>query len=147
MELKELTMQDMPEIREKFLHVFTAEPWCDDWSDGKQLDDYLEDLMGQSNSLTLGYMDEGSIAALSMGRIKHWYTGTEYFIDELFVYTPYQGKGVGSAFISAMKDYLRDNGIKHIFLLTDRDVPAYNFYLKNGFEEMDGIVSFAAATD
>ena len=146
MEVRELTLSDREEITLRFLEVFTAEPWCDDWSDTGQLYDYITDLAGQDNSLTLGYMRDGHIAALAMGRIKHWYTGTEYCIDEFFVSTPFQRKGIGSAFLRDMKEFLSRRGIEQIFLQTDRNVPAYDFYLKNGFLEMEDIVSFAART-
>ena len=146
MELRVLSLSDREEITAKFTRVFTAEPWCDDWSDTGQLYAYITDLAGQENSLTLGYMENGEIAALAMGRKKHWYTGTEYCIDEFFVDTPFQGKGVGSAFLKDMKEYLSSEGIEQIFLQTDRNVPAYGFYLKNGFIEIEDIVSFAAST-
>ena len=32
---------------------------------------------------------------------------------------------------------------KQIFLLTDRDVPAYNFYKKNSYVEVSNLVPFA----
>lgn len=147
MELKKLTILNKDEIRELFTDVFTNEPWNDDWSDGEQLDAYLEDLAGQDCSLTLGYYDGGRLAALSMGRIKHWYTGTEYCIDELCVARPLQGRGIGSEFLRAIEAYLLENGMRQIFLQTERSVPAYAFYRKNGFTELEDHVSFAKELD
>jgi aminoglycoside 6'-N-acetyltransferase I len=34
-------------------------------------------------------------------------------------------------------------GLKQVFLLTDRDVPAYEFYKKNGYVEVSNLVPFA----
>ena len=82
MELKVLTVQDREIITELFLDVFTHEPWNDDWSDPEQLRAYIADLTGQHYSLTLGFFDKDRLAALSMGHVKHWYTGTEYVIEE-----------------------------------------------------------------
>ena len=47
-----------------------------------QLHLYIQDLVGQSNSLTFGLFEGTELIGISMGHIKHWYTGTEYFIDE-----------------------------------------------------------------
>ena len=44
MELKKLSINDKEAIKELFTGVFTGEPWNDDWSDGEQLDLYIEDL-------------------------------------------------------------------------------------------------------
>lgn len=147
MELKVLAGSDTEMLTVKFTEVFTAEPWFDDWSDTDQLKAYIADLTMQPNSLTLGYMDGDELTAAAMGRIKHWYTGTEYCVDEFFVTKKYQSRGVGSAFLKEIRMHLSSNGITHIFLQTDRTVPAYGFYLKNGFEEMEDIVSFAIETE
>ena len=143
MELKVLTVQDREIITDLFFDVFTHEPWNDDWSDSEQLNAYIADLTGQSYSLTLGFFDNDRLAALSMGHVKHWFTGTEYIIEEFCVARTLQGKGIGSSFMKAIASYLSEQGIRQIFLQTEQDVPAYSFYLHNGFRELTGHVSFA----
>ncbi|MBR5984833.1 MAG: GNAT family N-acetyltransferase [Clostridia bacterium] len=147
MELRKLSICDKTIITELFRDVFTNEPWNDDWSDSKQLDAYITDLIGQGYSLTLGYFDGERLAALSMGYVKHWYKGTEYVIDEFCVDRQRQGRGIGTAFMKAIEAYLAENGIFGIFLQTENNVPAYGFYLHNGFSELNGHVSFAKRTD
>ena len=143
MELKVLSLEDRKIITDLFTDVFTNEPWNDDWSDQAQLEAYITDLTGQSYSLTLGYFEGDRILGLSMGYIKHWYSGTEYIINEFCVDRHSQGKGIGTAFMKAIEAYLSENGIRQIFLLTDKDVPAYTFYQRNGFTEQIGNVAFA----
>lgn len=141
-ECRKIGTEEMPAIRELFAGVFTGEPWNDDWSDGKQLDLYLEDLVGQQNSLTYGLYEDGWMVGLSMGRMKHWYTGTEYYIDELCIRTDRQGTGLGTLFLQEIEHAIREAGMVQIFLQTSADVPAYQFYRKNGFQELKGHVSF-----
>ena len=105
----------------------------DDWSDAAQLDAYITDLCGNVNSLTLALFEGDKMVALSMGYIKHWYRGTEYIINELCVKTEKQHQGIGTEFLHQIEDYLKANDLKAIYLLTERTVPAYNFYKKNGF--------------
>ncbi len=143
MELKEMSVGDRKIITELFTDVFTNEPWNDDWSDARQLEAYITDLTGQHNSLTLGYFDGGRLVGLAMGCVKHWHRGTEYFIDEFCVSRREQGKGIGTAFLKEIERYLAGRGIFHIFLQTDRCVPAFAFYLRRGFTELKEHVSFA----
>ena len=143
MELSVLTASDRGIVTELFWDVFTHEPWNDDWSDRAQLDAYIDDLTGQRNSLALGFFDGESLAALSLGFVKHWFAGTEYVIDELCVDRNRQGRGTGTAFLAAIEAYLREHGIFRIFLQTGKDMPAYSFYLKNSFRELEGHVSFS----
>ena len=142
--LKRLGPEDREAIKEVFVSVFTAEPWCDDWSDAEQLDLYLQDLTGQDYSLTYGlYDDAGELIGISLGYIKHWYSGTEYIINELCIRTERQGAGAGTFFIREIEKAILELGIKQIFLLTDSNVPAYEFYRKNGFTEQTTNVSFS----
>ena len=143
MELKRLSINDKEAIKELFTGVFTGEPWNDEWSDSKQLDCYIDDLCGQSYSLTYGLFEGGELIGLSMGYIKHWYTGTEYIINELCIKTERQESGAGTFFIHEIEKAIKELGLKQIFLLTDSNVPAYEFYKKNGFVECETNVAFA----
>ena len=73
---RRLDERDLPAAAELFRRVFTQEPWQDDWSDADQLRLYLHDLTGQSNSLTFGLFAGGALVGLSMGHVRHWYSGT-----------------------------------------------------------------------
>ena len=141
--LKQLSIDDKEAIKDLFISVFTGEPWNDDWSDSKQLDQYIEDLCGQGYSLAFGLYDDGELIGLSMGYIKHWYTGTKDIINELCIKTDRQGSGAGSFFLTQIEKAIKEMGLKQIFLLTDRDVPAYHFYKKNGYAEVSSLVPFA----
>lgn len=99
------------------------------------------DLIGNVNSLTLGYFSNDEMIDLSMGHIRHWYTETEYYIDEFCICRDKQGLGIGTRFLQDTEQYIIDNNMTQIFLQTERKVPAYYFY-KNFFELKDH-VSFA----
>jgi aminoglycoside 6'-N-acetyltransferase I len=141
-ELRKLNVDNISEIKEFFFEVFSKEPWNDDWSDDNQLQAYIMDLIGNPNSLALGLCENGTMVGLSMGSIRHWYSGTEYYIDEFCIKTEEQGRGLGTNFINAIELYIKQKGMKHIFLQTERTVPAYNFYKKNGYFELEDHVSF-----
>ena len=78
-----------------------------------------------------------------MGHIKHWYSATEYYIDELCVKTRLQGQGIDGRLMNAVEEYLMKNYIRAVFLLTDKSVPAYDFYKKQGFKEQENSAAFA----
>ncbi|MBR3646653.1 MAG: GNAT family N-acetyltransferase [Lachnospiraceae bacterium] len=139
---RRIGMDEIDKIKELFTSVFTVEPWNDDWSDQDQLDLYLFDLVGQSNSLTFGLYEENKLIGVSMGHIKHWFSGTEYCIDELCIRKENQGNGLGTLLLSKIEESIRKMGLVHLFLQTEKTVPAYRFYQKNGYTELDEHVSF-----
>lgn len=141
--LRRLDLSSIEMVKAFFADVFTNEPWNDDWSDKDQLHNYILDLTGQSYSLTLGLFEGEEMVGLSMGYIKHWFRGTEYMIDEFCISRTRQHQGLGTKFMQEIEKYIKSIGLKQIFLQTDRNVPAYEFYKKNGFIELQGHVSFA----
>ena len=141
-ELRQIGLSEKEPIKMLFKSVFMFEPWNDDWSDEQQLDNYIMDLIGQSNSLAYGLYEDNNLIGISLGFIKHWFSGTEYIIDEFCVAKEKQGSGVGSFFMSEVEKAIKEKGMVHIFLQTESEVPAYEFYKKNGFIDLKTHVSF-----
>lgn len=141
MEIKELNISNIEEIKKLFSDIFTNEPWNDDWSNKDQLHEYITDLIGNRNSLSFGLYEGNELIGLSLGSVMHWCTGTEYYIFEFCIKTENQGKGAGTAFLKQVEEYAKSKQITHIFLQTERTVPAYEFYRKNGFTELSDHVS------
>ena len=142
METKELSLKNFEEIKFIFKEVFTKEPWLDNWNDDNQLNEYLLDLMGMRNPLIYGFYLKQKLIGISIGYIKHWCSGTEYCIDEFCIITDEQRKGYGTMFIKQIEDLLKQKNIHVIYLNTDRNTPAYDFYKKLGFIEQSKTTSF-----
>lgn len=140
-EIKELTIEEIDIIKSFFKDIFTREPWNDDWSDDEQLHQYITDIIGNRNSLAFGLFEGEQLLGLALGNIKHWYTGTEFFVEEFCVKTEMQGQGLGTEFLRLLEVELRVRDIKTIFLMTGKEMPAFEFYRKNGFEEIINHVS------
>lgn len=140
-EIKELTIEKIDIIKSFFKDVFMREPWNDDWSDDEQLHQYITDIIGNRNSLAFGLFEGEQLLGLALGNIKHWYTGTEFFVEEFCVKTEMQGQGLGTEFLRLLEVELRVREIKTIFLMTGKEMPAFEFYRKNGFEEIINHVS------
>lgn len=141
-ELRELNMDDIEEIKTFFVEVFTKEPWNEDWSNEEQLHAYITDLIGNRNSIALGLFENKDMVGLTMGKTIHWCTGTEYYVDEFCIKRKEQGRGLGTQFLEAVEEYIKLKGMTQIFLQTERHVPAYRLYKKNGFIELEDHVSF-----
>lgn len=140
MKIKELNLHQIKDITLLFQDVFSQEPWNDKWND-EHLHLYLLDLMDNKNSLSYGLFDQNQMIGLSIGHIRHWYQGTEYRIDEFCIDTKYQSQGCGTFFLQEIEKQVKEKNIKTLFLQTDRTIPAYHFYQKNGFETVDDLIT------
>lgn len=147
MNIKILESSQIDEVKKLFRTVFMNEPWNDDWSNEEQLDNYMLDLTGNRNSLSIGLYDGDELIGVSLGSVMHWCTGTEYYIYEFFINTKHQGKGFGTEFIKDIIEYVKHMNVNHIFLQTERELPAYSFYKKAGFKELEGHASLVKMFD
>lgn len=143
MELKELDVRgEMPAVMEIIRGGFAQAPWNEMWDDDAALREYIEGLTNAPDSLSLGLWDGARLAGVSLGRIKRWYWGAEYCIDDLCVLPSMQGRGAGTEFVKLMDEYLRARGVGSVSLWTKRDAPACGFYRKNGFHEGEDKIIF-----
>ena len=147
MDIRELGIADINEIKQLFFDIFTTEPWNDDWSDKNQLHEYITDLIGNRNSISCGMYEGDELIGISLGSIMHWCTGAEYYIFEFCIKPEHQGKGIGTAFLEGIEKHVKSKRITHIFLQTERIVPAFDFYKKNGFTELQDHVSLCKFFD
>ena len=131
----------LPKMAKLYKSAFYGEPWNDDWSDEEQLIKYVQEKSGGFHAINYGLLIDGELVALSMGQITHWWEGTNYVLEELCVSPDCQGSGVGTHFMELIEQDLKTRDVKGIFLQTDEDKPAYNFYHKNGFNDIQKHVS------
>ncbi len=140
-EFRVLDESYLPEMAELYKVSFAGEPWFDDWSDEKQLTEYIREVAFPHHSMSFGLLMDGKLIALAMGGLRHWWEGTNYNIEELCVAPEYRGQGMGTRFMSMVEDEVRKMGLSGIFLQTDSDKPSYRFYKRNGFGDLEKHVS------
>ena len=81
MEIRELGSESAEKIGCMIAEIFSGDPWNDEWTE-EGLRSYVFELLHGSNPLSLGLYEDGELIGISLGRIKHWWAGTEYWIDE-----------------------------------------------------------------
>jgi ribosomal protein S18 acetylase RimI-like enzyme len=120
------------ECVDMYQDVFSKEPWQEN-NNKKEVEDYFVNFY--HNNKFVGYVlkDNEKIVAVSIGFLKPWIKGEEYYIDQFYVDYRLQGKGIGTLFLDEIKRDLIERGIHAIILTTEKEYPAFDFYRKNGF--------------
>lgn len=132
----QLNIKDINECTELMMDVYGREPWYDQW-EFEQAKTYLLEYINCQSFRGYVIKDMDKLVAVCVGRKKTYWQGDEYYIDEFFIDTKQQGKGLGTEFLNYIKKCLKQEKIECITLLTERGIPAESFYSKNGFQTKD----------
>ena len=136
--------ENRDEAIELFMDVFTAEPFCYTWLTREGAARYFTDLANTPSALSfLYYDDKGLFTGLCLGSLNDYFLHKLYEIKEFAVRRGVQGKGEGRRMLEEIADCLKCEGVVAITLSTQREIPAYEFYLKNGFTESKGSVTLS----
>lgn len=139
MELKRLGKDDLTKCTETFIEVFNEEPWNDEWT-FRRAEEYLLHFYQTPGFLGVVAVENDEMLGFIIGVNRVWWSGDEFFINEMCVKTNSQNKGIGRAMLNHLIKELHSNNISNISLLTDRGIPAEEFYKRNGFEEIERII-------
>lgn len=117
-----------------FVDAYNCPPWNDAWTPATAAA-YLGELRGIPRSATLVAIADSQFVGATTLHARTWQDESEIYIDEFFVAPAAQRRGVGRALMEGIRAFAADAGIGDLVLLTDRDVPALEFYRAHGFRE------------
>ncbi|WP_424356200.1 GNAT family N-acetyltransferase [Methanobacterium sp. MBAC-LM] len=131
--MRKFTVQDVDKCAKLFKEVFSAYPWYDNWVSLEQARTYLIELI--ENPVFDGYVAYSGLklVAVCFGHKRSWWVGKEFFMDEFYVRNESQGNGIGTRMMDYIKKQLIEEEYTRLVLLTNRGIPAEEFYIKNGF--------------
>ena len=133
LEIRKFRLDDTDNCTKLFKDVFSDYPWYDNWVSFKQARKYLIELI--ENPAFEGFVvyEDSDIVAACFGHKRSWWMGKEFFIDEFYVSNLKQGNGVGTKLLNHVKESLIQEDYSRLILLTNKEIPAEDFYIKNGF--------------
>lgn len=126
-----------------FMRVFSQAPWYDTFESGGEVARFFRAFIELPTFKGYQLLSEnGDVIGLSIGFIKPWMKDGklryEYFLDQFCIDHQLQGKGLGKTFLREIEADLRENGVQDIILNTELSSPAFHFYRRTGFYNMEG---------
>jgi GNAT superfamily N-acetyltransferase len=123
--------------------AYNAAPWNDAWTHAKAHEKLL--CFYQSPKF-YGWTAtrDGELLGCMVGNIEPYYSGDYFYLKEMFVAPQHQHQGIGRRFMEILRAHLAMLDIQTIILFTGMQHFPFEFYLKSGFVEMDGMRMMAA---
>lgn len=116
-----------------FFDIYYNPPFSYTWLKRSEVERYFDDLVKTPNFLGYVIDENNKIIGGCFGVINDYFKNIKYKINEIFIARECQGFGYGSNALRQIEALVYEKNAVIIELSTDREVPAFNFYKKNGF--------------
>ena len=137
MELIMYKQQHLAYVLDIYVRAFTAPPLNYDFITHEKAERYINSITMSPGFLGYTYWQESQMYAFVFGELDDYFDGSLFHIKEFAVSPDSQGMGIGSKAMALLESKLAGYGVKAINLHTSRRLPAYEFYTKNGYAEVE----------
>ncbi len=131
-EIRPIQLNDMDDVAALYCAVFNMPPWNDAWTECTAAT-RLTDTLSTPGALGFLAWYEGRLVGGVVGYQEQWFDGVHFYLKEMFVHPAMQRRGIGTHLIRHLTHTLRQDGIRQIYLLTERAGSAADFYGVQGF--------------
>lgn len=114
------------------MRAYNVEPWTCHWTT-ETTTRYLKEYMAHPRFVGFVGYEENKIIGAAFCHAKTWWTNDELVIEEFYLAPEFQRKGYGTCLLQHIEKYIVEKRLAGFTLLTNRFMPAVNFYEKNGF--------------
>ncbi|WPU95687.1 GNAT family N-acetyltransferase [Mucilaginibacter sabulilitoris] len=129
MTIVSLTKENLADCIKVFLKAYNGAPWNYLWT-AEKASLYLTEYITSSNFIGFILYDDNVAVGAMLGHFKTWWTNDQLMIDEFFIASEKQRKGYGKRLMQFCSDKAKERGAELIVLMTNKYMPAYQFYNK-----------------
>jgi ribosomal protein S18 acetylase RimI-like enzyme len=142
-ELREIQKKDLAICAEIFSRTFSNTPWNENWNTDSALEriSHFYDSKGFCGVVA----EEDGVLGFVLGNIEPYFTGPIFYLREMCTDPAYQNSGIGSMLLTRLENTLASKGVKSIYLITEHNIPAEQFYMKRGYKVDENTGSFSKA--
>ena len=130
MKIRKAWKKDLKEIAEIFMEETSKKPYSTKWTEKSSYQAICE--LFNKAEINLAVIDD-KIVGFIISRIT---PEKKYaYIEELWLKSKYQGKGIGKFLMGFVEDKYKKKGVKHIGITANQKAKAIYFYKKLGYKK------------
>ena len=139
MAIRQVTKNDIGACAEVFMAAYNKMPWNYNWGKAKA-EKYLSEYFHSPQFVGYLYCEGTEVLGAFFAHSKTWWTNDQLFIDELFVASNSQGKGIGKQLMAEAEKHCEANDLGTLALMTNKFMPSLKFYDSIDFTKVDQFV-------
>ena len=137
--IENMTKERIADYAEIYMSVFNSSPWNDSWSRETAIRRIKEMMSADTFIGKAAYIDDVPFGII-IGQSEQGDVNVQFCLKEFCVKTTAQNKGIGTSLLNALKEDLKSQGIRHIYLITSHGENTEGFYQRRGFKTVSEIV-------
>lgn len=146
MKYTDLTEKEVKEVVEKYVEYYNEnEESC--WTFETAYTRIHQVMAMPGAKCLVQYDDNGNMTGYVMGYFKQFDDILGYYLDEIVVFSGYQGKGYGSLLMEELQKVVAKNGAVYMELQSVDDEQHMHFYKKAGFYESENFTMMSKFWD
>lgn len=132
MKIQPITKLNLDDCIDVFISAYNQAPWNYNWTLAKAKQ-YLSEYVDRSNFVGFILYDDHNAVGATFAHQKTWWTNQQLMIDEFFISAKKQKMGYGKTLMNYCNQYAQQHDIQLSILMTNKYMPAYKFYDKQGY--------------
>jgi len=137
MEIREVSKKDLSKCAEVFSRAFSKAPWNESWNTESALERLIH--FYNSKGFCGIVAEESDVSGFILGNIEPYLSGPIFYLREMCVKSERQNSGIGNSLLVHLEKTLQLKGVNNIYLITEHDIPAAQFYMKRGYKVDENI--------
>lgn len=141
MEIRTVEARDIDALAPVMTAVFNAPPWNEHWSEESAAQSLCE-LLASPRFYGDVILADGEIAGALLGHLRTYAAGTSFYLDEFFISPAHRRQHLATALYRHTLAALKEKNVGGLFFTTQRNSPAYAFYLREGAWDLNDAACF-----
>lgn len=137
--IREIRRSDTPACADILCSVYNNDLWQNRWERAAAIE-YLTDFFCMAKFVGYVMVENGEILGALFAREKVWWSGSEVYVEELFVKRSHQGRGYGTMLIKRVERMCRKIRWQALRFLRIAMPPAADFYRRKGFKDCEHVL-------
>ncbi len=129
--IRPIAHSDLQTCSQLYASVFSAAPWSEPWTEQAAFQRLRH--FFQSAGFVGMLAETDQLLGMALGNTEPYCSHGIFYLREMCTRDDLQSQGIGTQVLNALEQDLASQGVRSIYLLTNRQIPAANFYARQGF--------------
>ena len=132
---------DIQACAKVYVSAYNTEPWNEIY-DISEVEKYISSYLKSDTKSCFVLVENDVIKGVALGLIVPNISGTYFRLEDFCIDASEHRNGYGSVFMELLIKEVAKYGCDSVLLGTQRDYPSHQFYMKNGFQEVESILLY-----